>query len=440
MKHKKPPVPVIVLVVVALVLGGYYGIQSLTTNGAQTLLVSGTIEATEITISPEMAGKVADVFVNEGASVKKGDPLFRLDDSLLQGQRNVALAALDTARAAGDTARAALETARLNFNLALNAARLEAAAIRTQDWTSAAYLGSTQQEQLVAAGDEVAAAKTSLDLAIKDLNANLASPDAQDFVKAERNLLSALSAERTAQDVLDRSILAANPVLMDLAQSALDSTKDLTGSAQEAYDNLKQGEPAQRVISARMELAIAQECYEAAQDRWLKLQIGEASPKVQAARAVLDQADTASIQAEKAISQAEAQLALIDLQIDKLEVLSPSNGVVLTRAIQPGEMVNAVATAFKIGLLDELTITVYVPEDIYGTLMLGQNAALAVDSYPDETFSASIIHIADQAEFTPRNVQTVEGRKATVFAIRLTADNSSGKLKPGMPADIIFEP
>ena len=54
------------------------------------------------------------------------------------------------------------------------------------------------------------------------------------------------------------------------------------------------------------------------------------------------------------------------------------------------------------------------------------------------SFEAEVTHIADQAEFTPRNVQTVEGRSATVFAIRLTVIDPAGPLKPGMPADVSF--
>ena len=62
-----------------------------------------------------------------------------------------------------------------------------------------------------------------------------------------------------------------------------------------------------------------------------------------------------------------------------------------------------------------------------------------VDSFPDEEFSATIIAISDEAEFTPRNVQTVEGRKTTVFAVKLQLSNPEGKLKPGMPADVVFD-
>jgi HlyD family secretion protein len=63
---------------------------------------------------------------------------------------------------------------------------------------------------------------------------------------------------------------------------------------------------------------------------------------------------------------------------------------------------------------------------------------VTVDSFPGETFTATVTYISSQAEFTPRNVQTVEGRKNTVFAVKLKLEDTSGKLKPGMPADVTF--
>ena len=96
------------------------------------------------------------------------------------------------------------------------------------------------------------------------------------------------------------------------------------------------------------------------------------------------------------------------------------------------------ATLFVIADLSQLTLTVYAPEGRYGEVTLGQNVQVTVDSFPGQTFTATVSHIADQAEFTPRNVQTQEGRKTTVFAIKLTLDDTDGKLKPGMPADVVF--
>jgi hypothetical protein len=91
-----------------------------------------------------------------------------------------------------------------------------------------------------------------------------------------------------------------------------------------------------------------------------------------------------------------------------------------------------------LGQLGQLKITVYVPEDRYGGIDLGETARVTVDSFPGEAFSATVVHIADQAEFTPRNVQTAEGRKTTVFAVELEIENPEGMLKPGMPADVCF--
>jgi HlyD family secretion protein len=65
-------------------------------------------------------------------------------------------------------------------------------------------------------------------------------------------------------------------------------------------------------------------------------------------------------------------------------------------------------------------------------------AVVNIDSFPGESFSGRVIRIADRAEYTPRNVQTAEGRSTTVFAVELSVDDPDGKLKPGMPADVEF--
>ncbi len=81
----------------------------------------------------------------------------------------------------------------------------------------------------------------------------------------------------------------------------------------------------------------------------------------------------------------------------------------------------------------------YIPEDRYGNVRLGQMARVSVDSFPGQEFNATVARIADQAEFTPRNVQTQEGRRTTVFALELIVDDPDGRLKPGMPADVTFD-
>jgi multidrug resistance efflux pump len=120
-------------------------------------------------------------------------------------------------------------------------------------------------------------------------------------------------------------------------------------------------------------------------------------------------------------------------------VVSPIDGVVIERSVEPGEVALAGSTMMIVSNLNNLTLTVYVPEDRYGVIMLGQTYPVSVDSFPGEVFKGTVSHIADQAEFTPRNVQTTDSRKTTVFAIKLILDPSNGKLKPGMPADVTFQ-
>jgi multidrug resistance efflux pump len=119
-------------------------------------------------------------------------------------------------------------------------------------------------------------------------------------------------------------------------------------------------------------------------------------------------------------------------------IAAPINGTILERLIEPGEIASPSATLMTVANLDALTLTVYVPEDRYGRIFLGENYPVTVDSFPELEFSGTVSHIADEAEFTPRNVQTTDSRKTTVFAIKLDLAPSDGRLKPGMPADVHF--
>lgn len=118
------------------------------------------------------------------------------------------------------------------------------------------------------------------------------------------------------------------------------------------------------------------------------------------------------------------------------KVRTPIDGVVLVRAFEPGEITAAGGTMLVVGDLSTMTLTVYVPEDRYGKIQLGQEYPVTVDSFPGQVFMGRVTHISDEAEFTPRNVQTVQGRKNTVYAVRLTISNPAFMLKPGMPADV----
>ena len=431
-KLNRPKIVLIIFAVIVVVSIIIVLIMSFLNRGGSELTASGTIEAVEINISPEIGGKVAEILVKEGESVSAGDELFRMDDVIVQAQRSVALANLNFAQAAQDTAQA-------QYEAALDATRMESAALRTSGWVQPAT-GTYElpgwyfslDEQIDAAETEVESALAERDQTLEALNDLLQDPANDDLLEAENRLVHARLDFLAAQGALTRANMAWQAAeLQRSAQEAYDDAQTELEEAQIAYNNLAGGEDYEAVLSARADAAAAQERYESALDNQLALQVGNHSPRVAAAEAAANQAGYA-------VEQAQAALLLVDAQITKLTITAPADGVILELNIQAGEVLAGGALAMTLGQLDDLSITVYVPEDRYGELSLGQSASITVDSFPEDSFTAKVSHIADQAEFTPRNVQTVEGRQSTVFAIRLQISDPRGKLKPGMPADVLF--
>jgi HlyD family secretion protein len=149
----------------------------------------------------------------------------------------------------------------------------------------------------------------------------------------------------------------------------------------------------------------------------------------------------AQAQAEAArgqVAAAQAAVNVVDEQMARMTIAAPADGVVLSRAIEPGEVALPGGALLVLGDLGHLTVTVYLPEDEYGRIMVGQEARVAVDSFPGRTFAGTVQRIADRGEFTPRNVQTPAGRRTVVFAVKVGVANPGGELKPGMPADVTF--
>src|SRR5512140_3199041 len=143
MKTRRAPVVAIVIVLLVILVGGYFGLQAVLKKEVTALTASGSIETVEVSLSPEMGGKVSQVLVDEGDPVKAGDVLFQLDPALLQGQRAVAAAGLESAQAAVTPANAALANAQSQYDLAVNAARAEAAGARTASWQATPPAGYT---------------------------------------------------------------------------------------------------------------------------------------------------------------------------------------------------------------------------------------------------------------------------------------------------------
>jgi len=448
MNNSFPPLPVRILVgIIVLSLIGYYGYQALAPESNGQLKASGTIESVTVNVSPEMAGKIVEVLAVEGQSVQTGDPLLRLDDSLLQSEKATAQTALDSANAAVQTAQVALESAQLQYDITLTNALAQEKSTRLDIWKDSKPTQFDQpvwyfskEERVKAAQAEVDVKKVALDDAMSKLADISQRAGSSDFLSVEANLVQMRLAYQSAQDVFDATNGASDSQdLRDAAQITLDEAEIDLNDAQKDYDDALTTDGATDVLEARADVVVAQEAYDLAVDNLHALQTGADSPQVQAATKAVEQATAALAQAKTNIASAQSRLDQVNTQLKKITIYAPMDGVILTRNVEPGEFVQPGGVTFTMANLGELTITVYVPEDQYGNISLGQEASVTVDSFPNETFDAVVTHIADQAEFTPRNVQTVEGRSSTVYAIKLKVTDFKGNLKIGMPADVVFK-
>lgn len=139
-------------------------------------------------------------------------------------------------------------------------------------------------------------------------------------------------------------------------------------------------------------------------------------------------------EAQAKAARLEAESTLADLTIK-----APSDGVVLTRFVDLGEVVTAGAPLLEVVDLDRLYLKVYVAEILIGRLRLGLPAQVHSDAFPDRPFPATVRFIASRAEFTPKEVQTPDERTKLVFALKLYLDqNPDHCLSPGLPADAVI--
>ena len=138
------------------------------------------------------------------------------------------------------------------------------------------------------------------------------------------------------------------------------------------------------------------------------------------------------------IAAARAQLAEIEAQLREMQIVAPSKCIVEVLHIKVGDVLSPNREAATLILPDHLWVRIYVPEPWLGRLKLGDEVRAKVDSWPGREFSGVIEQIARKAEFTPRNVQTVEERIKQVFAVKIRLDNRSDALRAGMSVDVEF--
>lgn len=446
--RRKIIIPIVLLAVAAV--AAWYLVSSRRASAAGRLQASGTVEAISADLAPELSGRVAEVLVEEGDEVQAGQELLRLDGELLNGQRGRAEAAvqaaqanLEIARSGVESAQTALESAQVN----LEAARANAEAQRLPVQKALDDLTLNAPAMRGEAARNVAIANRAVRDAVYMLDNYTVSSLQSDLTPSQGISLTKQLLDEARAAFEPYRFYPENDDRREQLKEALDNAQSEYDSAVRRIELAAALEAAEsRLRKAEDDLARLQDGPDAQEVAILEAQLSaieatarQAESAVDAASVAVQSAQGRQAAAEAALAQARAELDLVDIQVGKLSVRSPIDGVVLNRDIEPGEVAQMGAPVLTVGGLSRLLITVYLPEDEYGRIRLGQPAEVSVDSFPGRTFKASVTHIADQAEFTPRNVQTSEGRRNTVFAIELSIDNPQGLLKPGMPADVSFE-
>jgi len=135
------------------------------------------------------------------------------------------------------------------------------------------------------------------------------------------------------------------------------------------------------------------------------------------------------------VKRARAQLELANTRLGWADLASPLNGYILVKSAEEGEVVQTGAPVFTAIDLNNIWVTAYINETDVGKVNLNQKATVKIDSFPNKSYKGWVSFISQQAEFTPKYIQTQQERVKLVYRIKVRVVNSSLELKPGMPAD-----
>ena len=142
--------------------------------------------------------------------------------------------------------------------------------------------------------------------------------------------------------------------------------------------------------------------------------------------------------AKMRVTQARAQLADIDAQLAEMQVTAPADSVLEVLSVKVGDVLPANREVATLLLTNHLWVRVYVPEPWLGLIKVGDPVRVRVDSFRGKDFEGTVEQISRQAEFTPRNVQTVSDRIRQVFGVKVRLPSNDNRLRAGMAADVYF--
>jgi len=356
---------------------------------AAGIAASGHIEVTEVDLSFRISGHVANLPVEEGRQVKKGDLLAELKREVLEARRSQAAAQVEELEA-----RCA--------SLALS--------IDIREEVLAAEIKQAEAGVSAAKARFVSLKKGSREEEIREAAA------ARDRAKTEWE-----NREREHQrmkSLYERQIISTSQ--FDDARTAAEAAQAAYLAAEERFQLVKAGPRRETVWEGRANLSGSDAVLEAAR-----------AGRREVAKLKLD---LKALQGQ--LAQAQALLTLAEEDLADARLYAPFNGFITVKSVEQGEFVQAGSVVLTLAQLEEVWVRTYVPETQLGLVRLGQKAEVTTDSFPGKVYPGLVTYISPEAEFTPKNVQTKEERVKLVYRIKVSLSNLNQELKAGMPVDV----
>jgi HlyD family secretion protein len=345
---------------------------------ASIIALSGRIEGDDSAVAPKTSGKILEVTVREGDTVSAGQVIARLDDAQV--------------RAREDQARAALTDA---------------------------------QAKMQGARDQIAVLQEQLHQ--NQLQTGQSTMDAEGRVRQGQADLTAAEADLVQQQAALRLAEFNRDAYSRLAKTgAASQQQGLQAEVQADQQAAVVAASQRKVESARGALTMARANLENPKIR---------DSQVSSTEAQIAQQQSTIAAAKAQTAQAQAQLAESEADRADLTVLAPFSGTVLTRAAEPGEVVQAGTAIVTLLDLSKVYLRGFIPEGQIGNVKIGQPAHVFLDSNSNQALNGSVLRIDPQATFTPENTYFRDDRVKQVVGVKVQLTQGIGFAKPGMPAD-----
>lgn len=384
------PILLIVLLAAACVGAIFYLNRPTTPKGV--IEVSGRIEGYETNVGAKIGGRVDTVSHREGELVRAGELIAQISDDDVQAQLRGAEARIEKAKAQVESIKDKLLVIQSNIDegeFKVNQSKEDS-------------LGRISQWESTVASDEakLAQARAELIQAQADLGLSKTRKERYEFLVGK---------EAVTRDEYDQIV------------NTFETTKALV-DARKANVNAVEKE----LRSAKGQLDSARS------SRFM--------PRIESAAKSANEKQLLQVEDELEQSQQEVKNATADRDATKanvayLKILSPIDGVVTARAVEPGAVVVPGQVILSIINLNTVYLRAYVPEGEVGKIRVGQSAKVFLDAHPDKPMDGKIIQIDPEGSFTPENIYFKNDRVKQVFGIKIGIEQPGGFAKPGMPAD-----